>query len=81
MSVVAERLPLEYAQGAAEDYVRRAGIQTLVDPHAPWRARPASPRQLQALRRWRVSPEQGLTAGEASDWLARAIALAWETRA
>ena len=79
--VVAARLPLDYAQGAAEDYVRRAGTQTLVDPHAAWRARPASDRQRHALRRFRLSAEQGLTAGEASDRLARAIALARESGA
>lgn len=79
--IVAERLPLEYAQGTAEDYVRRTGVQALVDPHAAWRMRPASERQLQALRRFRMPLTPGLTAGEASDRLARAIALAREARA
>ena len=74
------RLPLDYAQGAAEDYVRRTGAQALVDPHAAWRTRPASERQLQALRRFRVPVTPDLTAGEASDHLARAIALARECR-
>ena len=78
--VIAQRLPLDYAQGAAEDYVRRAGTQALVDPHATWRTRPASDRQLTALRRFRVPVEHGLTAGEASDRLARAIALTRESR-
>jgi superfamily II DNA or RNA helicase len=78
--VIAERLPLDYAQGAAEDYVRRTGAQALVDPRAAWRTRPASERQLQALRRFRLPSTPGLTAGEASDQLARAIALAREAR-
>jgi hypothetical protein len=79
--VIAQRLPLDYAQGAAEDYVRRTGTQALVDPHAAWRMRPASERQLQALRRFRMPLTPGLTAGEASDRLARAIALVRESRA
>lgn len=78
--VIAQRLPLDYAQGTAEDYVRRTGVQALVDPHAAWRMRPASERQLQALCRFRMPVTPGLTAGEASDRLARAIALAREAR-
>jgi len=78
---IAHRLPLDYCQGGAEDYVRRAGVQALVDPHATWRARPASERQIQALRRFRLPIAHGLTAGQASDCLAKAIALAREARA
>jgi hypothetical protein len=77
---IASRLPLDYCQGAAEDHVRRAGVRALVDPQAAWRARPASERQLEALRRFRLPRTKGLTAGEASDRLARAIALAREAR-
>jgi superfamily II DNA or RNA helicase len=78
--VIAQRLPLDYAQGASEDYVRRMGGQVLVDPEAPWRARPATHRQLQALRHFRIPVVHELTCGEASDALARAIALAREAR-
>jgi ATP-dependent helicase IRC3 len=73
-------LPLEYAQGVSEDYARRLGAQALVNPQAPWRSRPASDRQLHALRRFRLPVPPQLTAGEASDALARAIALAREAR-
>jgi hypothetical protein len=79
-AIIACRLPLDYAQGTAEDYVRRAGAQRLADPHARWRHRPAFDRQLDALRRFRVPIRAGLTAGDASDELVRAIAFARESR-
>jgi hypothetical protein len=79
-SILGARLPLEYAQGVAEDYARRRGARVLVDPRAAWRSRPASDRQRNALRRFRVKAPPQLTAGEASDQLARAIALAREAR-
>lgn len=64
---------LEYAQGIAEDYVRKHGAKALIDKAAPWRSRPASDKQKEALRRWRVPVRDGMTAGEASDaMLARA---------
>jgi ATP-dependent helicase IRC3 len=79
--LIAHKLPLDYAHGAAEDHVRRLGAQALVDPRATWRTRPASERQLQALRRFRIPITRDLTAGEASDRLSQAIALAREVRA
>ena len=80
VAIIGSHLPLDYAQGAAEDHVRRMGAQALVNPRAAWRLRPASERQRQALRRFRVPVPPELTAGEASDHLARAIALARECR-
>lgn len=87
---VARRLDLGYAQGAAEDYVRRLGAAALNDRQASWRRKPASQRQIEALRKWRIAvrvvarggrtlaflgdSDQPLTAGEASDLLAEAIA-------
>jgi ATP-dependent helicase IRC3 len=78
--ILARGLPLDYAQGTGEDHVRRAGAQRLADPHAPWRTRPASDRQREALRRFRVPVRSGLTAGEAADALTQAIARAREAR-
>lgn len=77
--VVAECLDLGYAQGAAEDYVRQLGAARLADRNAPWRARPASEKQLVALRRWKVPYTPPLTKGAASDLLDRAIAYARRT--
>ncbi|PZN03173.1 DEAD/DEAH box helicase [Thermaerobacter composti] len=62
----------ELAQGLAEDYVRRAEAVGLVLATASWRLRPASEKQLAALRRWGIEPRPGMTAGEASDELTMA---------
>lgn len=67
-------LPLDYAQGAGEDLARSRGAAHLVDREAPWRQRPASEKQIAVLRRWRVGIRPGLTAGEASDQIASAVA-------
>lgn len=55
----------------AEDYVRsaRGSVLGLKSQAAPWRTRPASPKQIAALERWRIKVKPGLTAGEASDTL------------
>ncbi|HEY8414253.1 MAG TPA: DEAD/DEAH box helicase [Thermaerobacter sp.] len=60
---------LELAQGVAEDYVRRAEAVGLIIASAAWRQRPASEKQLAALRKWGIEPRPGMTAGEASDEL------------
>ena len=71
---LATALPLDYAQGTAEDYARQVGAAILVDPQAAWRSAPATDRQLSALRRCRIRPRHGLTKGEASDLLAATLA-------
>jgi ATP-dependent helicase IRC3 len=78
--VIASDLDLGYAQGTAEDYVRGLGVSWLVKRDAPWRLQPASEKQLEALRRWRVAVQPGLTKGEASDLLTKAVArVQWES--
>lgn len=72
--VLARDLPLEYAQGVAEDHARKVGAGALIDPNAAWRTAPATERQLAALRRWRIRPREGLTKGEASDLLSAKVA-------
>jgi ATP-dependent helicase IRC3 len=73
IKLLGDRLPLEYAQGAAEDYARKAGARALVDPAAPWRMAPATDRQLAALRRAGLPSRSGVTRGEASDLLSAAF--------
>jgi ATP-dependent helicase IRC3 len=68
-----ESLPLDYAMGAAEDYARREGAGVLLDPAAAWRSAPATERQLNALRKWKIPVMSGLTKGKASDLLAAVI--------
>src|SRR5262249_55422876 len=72
--ILAQKLSLAYAQGVGEDHVRRHGQPLLVNPQAAWRKKPASPKQLDALRRMRIAFSPGLLAGEASDLISRRIA-------
>ena len=70
-------IDLELAQGIGEDYIRRAAAEALASEKAFWRGRPASPKLLGALAKWRLHVPAGITAGEASDMLTGAIARAW----
>ena len=70
---LAAGLDLGYAQGTGEDFARTTPA-TLVRRDAPWRGLPASPKQIDALRRWKVdlTRHPGLTRGKASDLLTAA---------
>lgn len=75
-----EPVSLELATGLAEDYVRRCEATRLVlasGAMASWRQQPATERQVEALRRWKVPTRAGLTKGEAADLLTQAIANDW----
>lgn len=72
--VLADDLDLGYAQGTAEDLARGMGAGALVARGARWRHDPATDRQRDALRRWKVPVPPGITKGEASDLLAAAVA-------
>jgi len=63
----------EFAAGAAEDFARRHGGAQLARRDAPWRARPATTKQLSALLRFRVPFQDGINRGEASNLLTAAI--------
>jgi len=65
--------PLEWAQGISEDYAREMNAEHLVNPQAPWRARPATEKQLATLRKFRIRTLTNISAGEASDLIAQAI--------
>jgi ATP-dependent helicase IRC3 len=77
---IAGSLSLGYAQGAAEDYLRKIGSAAFAAKNASWRNKPASPKQVSALARWGVTvpvDDTGRplwTAGEASDELTARIA-------
>lgn len=72
--ILASGLPLDYAQGVAEDHVRASGASVLVDRGALWRCKPATDRQRAALRRLGVACPSGSTAGAASDLISAAMA-------
>lgn len=62
-------LDLGYAQGLAEDTVRRWRADRLVRADARWRSRPVTEKQLQLLNNKGIPTPDGMTAGEASDLL------------
>jgi hypothetical protein len=64
-----DSLPLNYPMGAAEDFARREGVETLVTRDAWWRSDPATDKQIYILRKFRVVTPDGLTKGQASDML------------
>lgn len=60
-------LPMGYAQGVAEDWVRLNGVHVLVERDAKWRRNPASEKQLVLLKKWAIPHDpETITAGEAS---------------
>jgi hypothetical protein len=69
-TVVAEQLPLAYAQGLGEDMARRLGVESLSDAEAPWRTQSASDKQMALLQKLGVAIQAGLTKGEAADQIA-----------
>jgi superfamily II DNA or RNA helicase len=66
-------LNLDYATGAAEDYVRKAGALRLNAKDASWRVVPASPAQQQLLQKW-GKWRPGMSKGEASDAISARMA-------
>jgi hypothetical protein len=69
-TILAEPLPLAYAQGLGEDIARSLGVESLSDADAPWRVQPASDKQRVLLQKLGVTVESGLTKGEAADQIA-----------
>jgi ATP-dependent helicase IRC3 len=60
-------VPMEMAQGVAEDYVRKNGGHHLTDASAPWRQRKPSPKALAAAKKWRLPVDPSWNAGELSE--------------
>lgn len=71
--VLAEGLPLAYAQGTAEDRVREVGATVLNRKDARWRREPATEKQVARLVRWGLWRD-GLTKGDAADLISGRIA-------
>jgi superfamily II DNA or RNA helicase len=69
-TIVAEQLPLAYAQGLGEDMARSLGVESLSDAEAPWRTQPASDKQMALLQKLGVAIQPELTKGEAADQIA-----------
>ena len=60
-------LPLGYAMGICEDFIRSLSIGRYSDKNASWRKRPASQGQLEYLKKLGVVLDREITKGEASD--------------
>lgn len=58
-------LPITYAQGVAEDFVRENGLEGFASRDARWRTRPASEKQLSLLAKLGVAASAGLTREDA----------------
>ncbi len=74
METVAENLPLEYALGRGEDLVRDSPAMRLTVANAAWRTEIASGKQLEYVRRERLSNSAVLTKGQAADLINTHIA-------
>ena len=60
-------LPLGYAQGVAEDYIRLHGARHLVSKEAAWRKKRPTERQLETLKKLGIPHNPaGISSGEAS---------------
>lgn len=68
-----QSLTIEYAMGIAEDRVRNMNFGKFARKDAAWRKRLATEGQIEALRKWGVEIEKGLTAGEADKILRKLI--------
>lgn len=64
------RSTAEECQRVAEQH---ASTLFFSDRNAPWRARPATAKQINKLRQWRIQFRDGITAGEASDLMSEFI--------
>jgi len=60
-------LPLGYAMGICEDFIRSLSVGRYSDKNAHWRKRPASSGQLEYLKKLGVMLDREITKGEASD--------------
>jgi hypothetical protein len=66
--VLVAMVPMEMAQGVAEDFVRKnSKAMGLVAANAKWRTAKPSPRQLAAAKKWRMKVDPAWTAGQLSD--------------
>lgn len=67
-------VPLEMAQGVAEEYVRNNSNESIFRTDAPWRKRRPTSRQLAAAEKWKMKVDPSWTAGQLSDELDAHIA-------
>lgn len=72
-ALLGDLLPLDYAQGLAEDFARHLGVERLLDAEAPWRRQPASDKQVALLQKLGVALQADLSKGQAADLLSAVL--------
>ncbi len=72
--LIAKDLPLDYAQGVAEDYVRGLGTLALIDSNASWRNHPITDKQMALLDKLHIDYSSDINKGQASDLITIYIA-------
>ncbi|MBL8194280.1 MAG: DEAD/DEAH box helicase, partial [Blastocatellia bacterium] len=70
ITLIGQNLPLEYAQGVAQDFIRNLSSLPLVDLNASWRNQEASHNQLALLNELGISFDDSIDKGQASDLIA-----------
>lgn len=76
-----EGIELEWAQGVAEDAIRKRGLERVVSKEARWRDEPATEKQLETLVRWGIGAPPRCTKGMAADLITQATAARTAARA
>jgi hypothetical protein len=66
-TLLAQHLPLDYAQGVGEDYVRNLNASILVNVDAAWRDNPPSDKQISLLKKFNIHYNQNITKGQAAN--------------
>lgn len=66
-TLIVRDLPLEYAQGVAQDYVRSIRAVALIDSNASWRSQEPTDKQISLLTKLGIDVDCGTTKGQASD--------------
>lgn len=73
-TLLAKDLPLDYAQGVAQDYVRNLKALVLIDMEAEWRKLSPSQKQLDLLEKLSINFPDDVNKGQASDLITLYIA-------
>lgn len=73
LSLAEQPLPVSYAQGVAEDYVRENSLENYAARDAKWRSRPATMKQVSLLVSLGIEPEPGLTREQAQAIIREAL--------
>lgn len=68
-----QALPLDYAQGVAEEHIRQNGLGWFAGKDAQWRSRPPSERQVELLRSFGIDTPEDLTREGAQDLIRESL--------